>query len=80
MVDVTKNENDEMLDVSYKPFVIKESQGALERFHETLKAMLRCYCLDTGKDWAEEVVVDTSAAALVCKVTDVTGALTVRMG
>ncbi len=27
-----------------------ESQGALERFHQTLKAMLRKYCMDTGKD------------------------------
>ncbi len=32
-----------------------ESQGALERFHQTLKAMLRKYCLDTGKDWDEGV-------------------------
>ncbi len=30
-----------------------ESQGALERFHQTLKAMLRKYCMDTGKDWDE---------------------------
>uniref|UniRef100_A0A8C1S4H7 Integrase catalytic domain-containing protein n=1 Tax=Cyprinus carpio TaxID=7962 RepID=A0A8C1S4H7_CYPCA len=30
-----------------------ESQGALERFHQTLKSMLRAYCLDTGKDWGE---------------------------
>lgn len=32
-----------------------ESQDALERFHQTLKAMLRKYCLDTGKDWDEGV-------------------------
>lgn len=32
-----------------------ESQGALERWHQTLKAMLRKYCMDTGKDWDEGV-------------------------
>ncbi|XP_073768826.1 uncharacterized protein [Danio rerio] len=30
-----------------------ESQGALERFHQTLKSMLRKYCFETGKDWDE---------------------------
>uniref|UniRef100_A0A669F703 Gypsy retrotransposon integrase-like protein 1 n=1 Tax=Oreochromis niloticus TaxID=8128 RepID=A0A669F703_ORENI len=30
-----------------------ESQGALERFHQTLKTMLRKYCLESGKDWEE---------------------------
>lgn len=28
-----------------------KSQEALERFHQTLKAMLCKYCMDTGKDW-----------------------------
>ena len=28
-----------------------ESQGALERFHQTLKNMIRSYCFDTEKDW-----------------------------
>ncbi|KAM3842935.1 tudor domain-containing protein 15-like [Diretmus argenteus] len=28
-----------------------ESQGALERFHATLKSMLRAYCLEFEKDW-----------------------------
>ena len=32
-----------------------ESQGALERFHQTLKNMMRTYCLDTAKDWDEGV-------------------------
>lgn len=32
-----------------------ESQGALEHFHQTLKAMLRKYCRGTGKDWDEGV-------------------------
>ena len=30
-----------------------ESQGALERFHHTFKNMIRSYCFDTDKDWAE---------------------------
>ena len=30
-----------------------ESQGALERWHQTLKSMLRKYCHDTEKDWDE---------------------------
>ena len=28
-----------------------ESQDALERFHQTLKNMIRSYCFDTEKDW-----------------------------
>ena len=28
-----------------------ESQGALERFHQTLKTMLRAYCHEHHKDW-----------------------------
>ena len=28
-----------------------ESQGALERFHSTLKNMIRTYCLDNENDW-----------------------------
>ena len=32
-----------------------ESQGALERFHQTLKRMLRTYCLETEKDWDDGV-------------------------
>ena len=30
-----------------------ESQGALERFHQTLKAMLKKFCLETGRQWDE---------------------------
>ncbi len=30
-----------------------QSQGALERFHQTLKSMLRKFCTETGKDWVE---------------------------
>lgn len=32
-----------------------ESQGALERFHQTLKNMIRTYCFDTKRDWDEGV-------------------------
>ncbi|KAL1251837.1 hypothetical protein QQF64_019633 [Cirrhinus molitorella] len=32
-----------------------ESQGVLERFHQTLKSMLRKYCLETSKDWDEGI-------------------------
>ena len=32
-----------------------ESQGALERFHSTLKNMIRTYCLDNETDWDEGI-------------------------
>ena len=32
-----------------------ESQGALDRWHQMLKAMLRKYCMDTSTDWDEGV-------------------------
>ena len=32
-----------------------ESQGALERFHQILKNMIRSYCFDTEKDWDEGI-------------------------
>ena len=32
-----------------------ERQGALERFHQTLKNMIRCYCFDSEKDWDEGI-------------------------
>lgn len=32
-----------------------ESQGALERWHQTLKSMLRKYCYETGRGWDEGV-------------------------
>ncbi len=32
---------------------LPESQGALERFHQTLKSMMHAYCTESGKDWAE---------------------------
>ena len=28
-----------------------QSQGALERFHQTLKSMLHTYCFEQDKDW-----------------------------
>uniref|UniRef100_A0A9J7XUR9 Gypsy retrotransposon integrase-like protein 1 n=1 Tax=Cyprinus carpio carpio TaxID=630221 RepID=A0A9J7XUR9_CYPCA len=30
-----------------------ESQGAVERFHQTLKTLLRTFCIETGKDWVD---------------------------
>lgn len=30
-----------------------ESQGAIERFHQTLKSNLRSYCTELGRDWEE---------------------------
>ena len=32
-----------------------ESQGALERFHQTLKNIIRSYCFDTEKDWDDGI-------------------------
>ena len=32
-----------------------ESQGALERFHQTLKTMLKTYCFEHHRDWDEAV-------------------------
>lgn len=32
-----------------------ESQGALERWHQTLKSALRKYCMETGNEWDEGV-------------------------
>ena len=39
-----------------------ESQGALERWHQTLKSLLRKYCLDSEKDWDEGVPLILFAA------------------
>ena len=30
-----------------------QSQGALERFHQTVKSLLRAYCTELGRDWGE---------------------------
>lgn len=38
-----------VLSSAYHP----QSQGAVERFHQTLKSMLRAYCLESGKEWVE---------------------------
>ena len=38
-----------VLSSAYHP----ESQGVLERFHSTLKNMLRAYCVDNKKNWNE---------------------------
>ncbi|KAK7926273.1 hypothetical protein WMY93_008583 [Mugilogobius chulae] len=44
-----------------------ESQGALERFHQTLKAMLRAYCLEFEKEWDEGVPLLLFAAGEVAQ-------------
>ena len=41
--------------VMYELGINPESQGALERFHQTLKNMIRSYCFDTEKDWDEGI-------------------------
>jgi transposase InsO family protein len=32
-----------------------ESQGALERYHQTMKSMLRAYCFEHDSDWDESI-------------------------
>ena len=32
-----------------------ESQGALKRFHQTLKTIIKMYCIENSKDWDEGV-------------------------
>ena len=32
-----------------------ENQGALERFHQTLKSMIRTYCLQFEKQWVQGI-------------------------
>ena len=41
----------QILSSAYHP----ESQGALERFHSTLKTMIRAFCFDHQTDWDEGV-------------------------
>lgn len=40
-----------VLSSSYHP----QSQGAIERFHQTLKNSLKKYCVDSGREWDEGV-------------------------
>ena len=39
-----------------------QSQGALERFHQTLKTMLRTYCMAQKADWDEGILLLLFAA------------------
>lgn len=32
-----------------------QSQGVVERFHHTLKTMIRAYCLETGSEWDDAI-------------------------
>ena len=44
-----------------------QSQGALERFHQTLKTMLRKYCFENEKDCDQGVPLVLFAARRVSK-------------
>ena len=39
-----------------------QSQRALERWHQTLKNMMRIYCFETEEDWDEGIHLRLSAA------------------
>ena len=39
-----------------------QSQGAFERFHQTLKTMMRSYCLQEKKDWDDGILLLLFAA------------------
>ena len=39
-----------------------QSQGALERWHETLKTMMKIYCFETVKEWDEGIHLPLFAA------------------
>ncbi len=32
-----------------------QSQGVIERFHQTLKTIIRTYCVEHQKDWDEQL-------------------------
>ncbi|KAL1277255.1 hypothetical protein QQF64_023928 [Cirrhinus molitorella] len=44
-----------------------QSQGALERFHQTLKSLLRAYCTEMGGDWEEGLPWLMLSACEVCQ-------------
>ena len=44
-----------------------ESQGALERFHQTLKTMLKTFCFENEKDWDKEYRMCCSQPEKWCK-------------
>ena len=39
------------LSTAYHP----ESQGSLERWHQTLKSMIKKFCFESGSDWDESI-------------------------
>ncbi len=41
----------EMLGIGHQMSTTYHPESQLERFHQTLKNMLRRYCVETGKDW-----------------------------
>lgn len=44
-----------------------QSQGAFERFHQTIKSLLRSYCTELSKDWEEGLPWLLLAAREVCQ-------------
>ncbi len=46
-----------------------QSQGVIERFHQTLKTIIRTYCVEHQKDWDEQlptfIVCDSEHSARV---------------
>lgn len=61
-----------------------ESQGVLERFHQTLKAMLKKYCWETGNEWDEGVpfvlfaICETTQESLQFSLTELVFGLSVQ--
>ena len=39
------------ISTAYRP----QTQGCLERFHQTFKSMIKKYCFETSKDWDEDI-------------------------
>ena len=44
-----------MHELGIKQYKLSAYQGALERFHQTLKNMIRSYYFDTENDWDEGI-------------------------
>ncbi|XP_030271930.1 uncharacterized protein LOC115581177 isoform X1 [Sparus aurata] len=43
----------QQLNIRHSQSSAYQSQGALERFHQTLKSLLRAYCTELDRDWEE---------------------------
>ena len=52
MTQVMKELNvSKQISTAYRP----QTQGCLERFHQTFKSMLKKFCIETSKDWDEDI-------------------------